>query len=332
MLTIALYQQPCKRSQASCAENEDHLNWDCNIENNAFLRNCNKSVEIPQDFSEISETINLNGENCNINTVTTTLLQKLWDEVKNEDLTDPKYNDATIKNFGIMANGPTTGFACTYNKCSGKLLCLYNKAFVSRIHSSTYYSELQTVVEKGRRGFPPCFCPTGPLPREVQQTIRAPWFRPLPQKTQALYKSGNTCVNDPCAQGSSCENYLCKLAQYTPATNTYPIPLCSPQKNDGMTYEMQMSVLNLANYYRRLLGSGWAQDKNGYAPIARRLYALTYNCDLLGHFAKQIADKCGDPPYTPYARNWVLTHHKINDVNIDQKAALEEVMMAQRIS
>ncbi|EPB71069.1 SCP-like protein [Ancylostoma ceylanicum] len=181
------------------------LNWDCNIENNAFLRNCNKSVEIPQDFSEISET---------------------------------------------------------------------------------------------------------------------------PQKTQALYKSGNTCVNDPCAQGSSCENYLCKLAQYTPATNTYPIPLCSPQKNDGMTYEMQMSVLNLANYYRRLLGSGWAQDKNGYAPIARRLYALTYNCDLLGHFAKQIADKCGDPPYTPYARNWVLTHHKINDVNIDQKAALEEAFKA----
>ncbi|RCN42542.1 SCP-like protein [Ancylostoma caninum] len=173
-----------------------------------------------------------------------------------------------------MAYGPTTGFACSYNKaCSNKLICLYNKA---------------------------------------------------PQSSQPLYDSSNNCVKSNCPQGSTCENYLCKLdAGYTQATDTLPKPMCSVNKTDGMTYEMQMTAVNMVNYYRRLLGSGWAKDKGGYAPIGRKMLPLKYECDLLGFYAKALADKC-EVPTKPAARNWVLTSYKVNRVDVDPKAVLEE--------
>ncbi|RCN42546.1 hypothetical protein ANCCAN_11519 [Ancylostoma caninum] len=102
--------------------------WDCNIENYASLHNCNNKIGIMPNFSTISTNIKLTGKPCDINKETKTVLNKLWNEAKNADLKDPKYNDATIKNFGIMAYGNTTGFACTYNKeCSDNLLCWYNR-------------------------------------------------------------------------------------------------------------------------------------------------------------------------------------------------------------
>ncbi|KIH64802.1 SCP-like protein [Ancylostoma duodenale] len=90
-----------------------------------------------------------------------------------------------------------------------------------------------------------------------------------------------------------------------------------------MTYEMQMTAVNMANYYRRLLGTGWAKDKNGYAPIGKKMFPLKYDCDLLGYYAKVLADRCVVPTKAA-ARNWVLTSYKVNGVDADPKAVLEE--------
>ncbi|RCN47198.1 hypothetical protein ANCCAN_06776 [Ancylostoma caninum] len=41
-----------------------------------------------------------------------------------------------------------------------------------------------------------------------------------------------------------------------------------------MTYDMQITARDMANYYRNLVATGWAQDKNGYAPTAKIMNAL----------------------------------------------------------
>ncbi|KIH46627.1 hypothetical protein ANCDUO_23318 [Ancylostoma duodenale] len=99
--------------------------------------------------------------------------------------------------------------------------------------------------------------------------------------------------------------------------------MCSQGKDDGMTYEMQVTALNLANYYRRLLGTGWTKDKNGYAPTSKMLYALGYECDKLGAGAKAKIDNCQKPPYTA-DQGWTLTYYKVDNVNIDSKTVLEQ--------
>ncbi|KAL6729076.1 hypothetical protein Aduo_000164 [Ancylostoma duodenale] len=99
--------------------------WDCNLEKNAFLRNCNNTVNIATGYSEISAPIKLNEKGCDINKKTMGILNKWWNEAKSVDLSTPNYNENTIKNFGIMAYNATRGIGCTYNACSNKLLCVY---------------------------------------------------------------------------------------------------------------------------------------------------------------------------------------------------------------
>ncbi|EYC12035.1 hypothetical protein Y032_0048g1576 [Ancylostoma ceylanicum] len=58
-----------------------------------------------------------------------------------------------------------------------------------------------------------------------------------------------------------------------------PLPDCpNPQAgqlgDDKMTYDMQITARDMANYYRNLVATGWAQDKNGYAPTAKGMNAL----------------------------------------------------------
>ncbi|RCN47204.1 SCP-like protein [Ancylostoma caninum] len=106
-------------------------------------------------------------------------------------------------------------------------------------------------------------------------------------------------------------------------TVTLPKPMCAQGKDDGMTYEMQMTAVNMANYYRRLLGTGWAKDKGGYAPTAKMLYALGYECNTLGSGAKAKIDNCQAPPYTA-DQSRTLTYYKVDDVNIDPKTVIEQ--------
>ncbi|RCN27479.1 hypothetical protein ANCCAN_26786 [Ancylostoma caninum] len=62
------------------------------------------------------------------------VLKKWYDQATAVDLSaGAVYDEQNQKEFGIMVYGETTGFACSYSKCGsdGKLLCLYNKQFVS---------------------------------------------------------------------------------------------------------------------------------------------------------------------------------------------------------
>ncbi|KIH53224.1 SCP-like protein, partial [Ancylostoma duodenale] len=252
-------------------------NWDCNLENNAFVRNCNNKVGFWPAFSEISAPIKLTGKACEIKKETKITLNKLWNEVKAVDLTaGPFYSNTTIKDFGIMAYWPTTGFACTYNKeCSDNLLCLYNRN---------------------------------------------------PANNAFLYNPGSECsANSGCPNGiSTCVDYLCKLDKKYVATEL-TLPWYCPPGTDGLTFDQQNTARNMVNYYRRLVGTGWAKDKSGYAPIAKALSSVVYLCPTIGNATKQIADKCGDPPYTA-THGHTLSYHIIRKVNVDPKAAIEEAI------
>ncbi|KAL6729132.1 hypothetical protein Aduo_000215 [Ancylostoma duodenale] len=111
------------------AKDMNQLYWDCNIEYNAYLLNCGGNVKVPLDYAEISAPMNFGRKCKDPEEETLSVLKNWWDEVKLKDLsTDSVIDSSTQSNFGVMANGATTGFACTYNKqCSDKLLCLYNK-------------------------------------------------------------------------------------------------------------------------------------------------------------------------------------------------------------
>ncbi|KIH53424.1 hypothetical protein ANCDUO_16451 [Ancylostoma duodenale] len=219
-------------------------------------------------------SIKLAGD-CNINELTTKTLNKWWNEVKSSGLTAPTYDETKIKNFGIMANGPTTGFACTYNKCSNKLLCLYDQK---------------------------------------------------PTKGNVLYQAGSDCTKDDCKPGtSSCVKYLCRLPKYVPSEDALPKPMCGAGTTDGMTYEMQMTVQDMINYYRRLVGTGWAKAKNGYAPIAKLMPNLVYNCDVLGKLSKTITDKCEKPPYTA-ALGRTMSYHYVEKTGFNSKTFLQEAI------
>ncbi|KIH46774.1 SCP-like protein [Ancylostoma duodenale] len=106
---------------------------------------------------------------------------------------------------------------------------------------------------------------------------------------------------------------------------TNPRPLCPAGSDDGLTYEAQITVQNMINYYRRLVGTGWAPDKNGYAPVSSLMPGLTYNCEVLGNLSKAIADKCERPPYTP-SHGRTLSYHIIEKINLNPKTVLQEAI------
>ncbi|KIH44703.1 SCP-like protein, partial [Ancylostoma duodenale] len=148
----------------------------------------------------------------------------------------------------------------------------------------------------------------------------------MPEPGQKLYLAGGDCsqVKDGCPSITTCVDHLCKLkSEYVPTQFTLPL-YCQPG-TDGLTYEQQNTARNMVNYYRRLVGTGWAKDKNGYAPIAKALTPVVYLCKTTGNAAKQIADKCGDPPYTA-THGHTLSYHIIKKTNVDPKTALEEAI------
>ncbi|EYC14129.1 hypothetical protein Y032_0041g359 [Ancylostoma ceylanicum] len=223
--------------------------WDCNIEYNAYLLNCgDPSAKVPTDYGDISASINLGGKCEDPYDQTLPILQNWWNQVKLEELSTPDINPATQNNFGMMANGPTTGFACTYNKkCSGKLLCLYN----------TQPSKNQNANE--------------------------------------LYTAANP-PNTPICACPGCTSYLCPSSPYEPSKITYPQTSCATKDDpeDGITSFMQTMAQDMVNYYRRLVGSGWAPDRSGYALPAKKMTAVKYDCTI-GDLTKDLADACTAP-------------------------------------
>ncbi|EPB71060.1 SCP-like protein [Ancylostoma ceylanicum] len=92
-----------------------------------------------------------------------------------------------------------------------------------------------------------------------------------------------------------------------------------------MTYDMQVTAKDMANYYRNLVATGWAQDKNGYAPTAKAMNALEYDCDTAGAHAQTQADFCAAASYNPNA-GYVLSSYKTKNYNLPEDEVLRQAM------
>ncbi|EPB71061.1 hypothetical protein ANCCEY_09853 [Ancylostoma ceylanicum] len=84
------------------ADDMYYLNWDCNLENNAFLSSCNGKVQIPTYYGVNKGTINMNRK-CNIKDDTMTVLKSWWSQATAADLSQTtKYDETLQKEFSAV--------------------------------------------------------------------------------------------------------------------------------------------------------------------------------------------------------------------------------------
>ncbi|KAK6733581.1 hypothetical protein RB195_017373 [Necator americanus] len=142
------------------------------------------------------------------------------------------------------------------------------------------------------------------------------------EANKVLYEKAATAdvACDGCAQGSPCQAWLCQ-PPFTPAANDEQ---CA---DDGMTNDMTNTALHMHNYYRGLLGSGWADDKiRTYAPLPKAMPQLMYGCKDL---AKEAADKaaaCKETPDAPSVATRSQNHFTIKNVDIKPEDALKQAI------
>ncbi|RCN45900.1 SCP-like protein [Ancylostoma caninum] len=248
--------------------------WDCGLEHNAWLKLCDSSVPVDPFYTETAvKSLDTKGTPCNVTAKTLDVLKTFAEESNAVDLSgqNPKRSDA-IANFAVMIAQDAKGFACTYQKCSGstqtKFVCLYDTLFVLEQVASILCVYLQHF--------------------SLRMVADNQTYESIADKSQAC---------DACpANGNKpkCIKYLCQY-EYTLAEDAYPWPICY---DDMMTADMQDTALYMHNYYRKLIATGWAKDKNGYAPRAKNMNALEYDCDNIGE-ETAILLNCTNPKYTP---------------------------------
>ncbi|KAL6729149.1 hypothetical protein Aduo_000230 [Ancylostoma duodenale] len=128
------------------------------------------------------------------------------------------------------------------------------------------------------------------------------------------------CDNHP----DKCVNHLCQY-DYTPVQD---IP--ERQCDDGMNGDLQAIAVDMHNYYRRLSATGWAKDaKDGYAPVAKAMPALTYDCT---QGANKVAAKtallvkdCPAAPATGNMPGYALNYH-LSKYNLPREQVLREAI------
>ncbi|EYC12065.1 hypothetical protein Y032_0048g1591 [Ancylostoma ceylanicum] len=108
-----------------------------------------------------------------------------------------------------------------------------------------------------------------------------------------------------------------------------PLPVCpNPQPgqlgDDEMTYDMQITAMDMANYYRNLVATGWAKGRNVYAPTAKDMKALVYDCAVAGKDAKDIID-CANPSYNSKVGLSVSTYTTKN-LKLSEEELLKQAM------
>ncbi|EPB71054.1 hypothetical protein ANCCEY_09846 [Ancylostoma ceylanicum] len=158
-------------------------------------------------------------------------------------------------------------------------------------------------------------------------------YNKKPSGNKPLYTAGDMCADAGC----KCIDRLCQ-------TEPKHIADSSTCKKALMTDEMEKTAVDMHNYYRRLIATGWAEDpKSLYAPRASKmnyLVGLSFNghnnksgtamkdtkmqkfdCDNLAAPMKTAINKCQVPADTA-GQNV----HVINRWDISRQAALEEAI------
>ncbi|RCN27544.1 hypothetical protein ANCCAN_26721 [Ancylostoma caninum] len=97
-----------------------------------------------------------------------------------------------------------------------------------------------------------------------------------------------------------------------------------------MSGDLETIAVGMHNYYRRLVGSGWAPDKSGYASPAKQMTPVGYDCattiagqGTIGKLTKDLAETC-TAPYTAtpgYSRNF----YEDRDLTKTRTEVLKEV-------
>ncbi|EYC15892.1 hypothetical protein Y032_0035g3030 [Ancylostoma ceylanicum] len=107
-----------------------------------------------------------------------------------------------------------------------------------------------------------------------------------------LYEEGDTCSKCPPNDDSSnCFVGLCRVdpTVYAPASKICTDPALA--NANLMTDELRHEALNMHNYYRRLLATGWAEDKKlKYAKPAAAMPELKYNCEVEDEIMGKLKD------------------------------------------
>ncbi|EPB73740.1 SCP-like protein [Ancylostoma ceylanicum] len=146
-----------------------------------------------------------------------------------------------------------------------------------------------------------------------------------------LYSSGGADATQLCADcANDCEAGLCNVA---PAALLPIDTMCQTNQNSKtlMTDDLRNQALNMHNYYRRVLASGWAKDaKLTYAKPSKAMPALTvmplrvyteYDCALEETIMTHIKDCAGTPATTNKAENFLAVD--------DYKSPREDVLQKE---
>ncbi|KAL6724597.1 hypothetical protein Aduo_019471 [Ancylostoma duodenale] len=127
-------------------------------------------------------------------------------------------------------------------------------------------------------------------------------------------------ICDTCAK--TCVESLC------PQTTT-PVEIPPPCANDKLTPDGNKAAIWMHNYYRRLLATGWAKDGKGYAPPAKKMLELTYDCTgaAAGVAAKTYAAIEGCPTTDPQPMGgYSMNFRRLNDYTLSDKDALVQAI------
>ncbi|WKY11919.1 hypothetical protein Q1695_003472 [Nippostrongylus brasiliensis] len=127
-----------------------------------------------------------------------------------------------------------------------------------------------------------------------------------------------------CGTNGTCVGNLCRESVSDPDVL---LPIYSPTMScASRTFMNQFSryyALNLHNYYRRLVASGWAENKlTRFTLRAARMEALTYDCSL-EEAAEENVKKCERQPSKHTSADTGSNIKVIDDVGLSKEAALE---------
>ncbi|RCN49839.1 SCP-like protein, partial [Ancylostoma caninum] len=240
---LAEGKQQGKGVVLKAAANMNKLNWDCNMETlvDENIEKCSAPAAPPQNTYAMTSAEIPIRGECNAVNLVEEKLKAWWKEGASE------MTDNTVKAdnpFAQMANAKADGFACSYKRCQGKLflLCFYNQKAPAA---------------------------TNPLYEAVAQAGDQPCgncakYPPPP---------------DPNGKKVECLEALCQF----PLTEAkIPSTVCgNPPCVGEFSDEFRLAALDMHNYYRRLLATGWAKDKQiTYAKPGVKMIELEYDKSL----------------------------------------------------
>ncbi|EPB65972.1 SCP-like protein [Ancylostoma ceylanicum] len=145
---------------------------------------------------------------------------------------------------------------------------------------------------------------------------KCPAAAPTSQTFGISFDTGNTAQTNLYTNGAdteicadctanTCVDALCNVA---PAAVAPVDALCQGAGNTQkalMTDSLRNQALQMHNYYRRLLASGWAKDKKiMYAKPSKAMPELTYDCDMEEKIMLHLKDCAGTQATTNVAENF----------------------------